>query len=75
MNFIIAAGIRVIISFFITTMSLIIYFNAGAIHWYCFILSVASLFGTIYSIKKGEGLIEKVFETIVVLTSLKLLCA
>lgn len=80
MNFIIAAGTRAIISFFITTMSLIIYFNAGAIHWYYgFVLAVASLFGTyfgaIYSIKKGEGLIEKVFETIVVLTSLKLLCA
>jgi len=79
MNFIVAAGTRVIISFFITTISLIIYSNAGAVHWhYGIVLAIASLFGTyfgaIYSIKKGEGLIEKIFEAIVVLTSLKLLC-
>lgn len=79
MNFIVAAGTRVIISFFITTISLIIYSNAGAVNWcYGVVLAVASLFGTylgaIYSIKKGEGLVEKIFEAIVVLTSLKLLC-
>ena len=79
MNFIVAAGTRVIISFFITTISLMIYSNAGAVHWhYGIILAVASLFGTylgaIYSIKKGEGLVEKIFEAIVVMISLKLLC-
>jgi len=55
MNFIVAAGTRVIVSFFITTISLIIYSNAGAVHWqYGIILAIASLFGTyfgaIYSI-------------------------
>lgn len=79
MNFIVAAGTWVIVSFFITTMSLIIYSNAGAVHWhYGIVLAVASLFGTylgaIYSIKKGEGLVEKIFEAIVVMISLKLLC-
>ncbi|MBO7454568.1 MAG: sulfite exporter TauE/SafE family protein [Alphaproteobacteria bacterium] len=79
MNFIVAAGTRVIVSFFITTISLIIYSNAGAVHWhYGIVLAVASLFGTylgaIYSIKKGEGLVEKIFEAIVVMISLKLLC-
>lgn len=79
MNFIVAAGTRVIVSFFITTISLIIYSNAGAVHWhYGIVLAVASLFGTylgaIYSIKKDEGLVEKIFEAIVVVISLKLLC-
>ena len=79
MDFIFAAGTRVIISFFITTISLIIYSSAGAVHWrYGVVLAIASIFGTyfgaIYCIKKGEGLVEKIFEAIVVLTSLKLLC-
>lgn len=79
MDFIFAAGTRIIISFFITTISLIIYSSAGAIHWrYGAVLATASIFGTyfgaIYCIKKGEGLVEKIFEAIVVLTSLKLLC-
>ncbi len=79
MDFIIAAGTRVIISFFITTVSLVIYSSAGAVHWrYGGILAIASIFGTyfgaVYSVKKGEGLVEKIFEAIVVLTSLKLLC-
>lgn len=80
MDFIIAAGTRVLISFAITTVSLWIYSDAGVVHWhYGAIMAIASLlgtyFGAIYSIKKGEGLIEKIFETIVVLTSLKLLCS
>lgn len=79
MDFIIAAGTRVIISFFITTVSLVIYSGAGAVHWrYGGILAIASIFGTyfgaVYSVKKGEGLVERIFEAIVVLTSLKLLC-
>ena len=74
-----AAGTRVIMSFFITAVSFIVYFNAGVIHWYYgIVLAVASLlgtyFGAIYCIKKGEGFMERILETIVLLASFKLLC-
>jgi len=61
LDFFIAAGTRVVISFFITLISLFTYFNSGSIHWqYGILFAVASLLGTYfganYSIKKGEGI-------------------
>ena len=79
MDLITAAGTRAVISLCITVMALIVYFKADTICWsYGVVDAIASLigtyFGAIYSVKKGEGLIEKIFEIMIVLILIKLLC-
>lgn len=79
MEFLRASGTRVIISLTTIAVSLFVYSDAGAIDWrYGAVMAIASLigtyFGALYSVKKGEGIIERIFDAVVVILSIKLLC-
>jgi uncharacterized membrane protein YfcA len=62
----------------ITLVSLFTYFKGGCINlYYAVVFAVSSCIGTylgtIYTVKKGEGIIERIFEIVVVIVSLKLM--
>lgn len=71
-------GTRFVISFMITVCALWVYIKGNVVVWnygmiFAFSAAVGTYFGAQFSMKKGGGVITKIFEFIIILSSIRLL--